>query len=66
YVLFRKLSVRMLGIVNVDELRKAQSASHASRAAADNDNVSGHFGVLDVRERFAEDQHLALSLWQLA
>jgi hypothetical protein len=47
----------MLRIVLVNELRKTQRTSHAGGPAADNDNVGVHPRMLDIWERFAEDQH---------
>src|SRR5256885_5274 len=42
--------------MSVNQLRKSQSARHARRSAADDDNIGGHHGVGDVRERFARDR----------
>jgi hypothetical protein len=46
----------MARVVIVDQLRKSESAGHARRPTADNDDVGWHFRVLDVGERLAEDQ----------
>ena len=39
----------------IDELRQAQGTGHAGRAAADDDDIGGHLGTFDVRERLAEN-----------
>ena len=54
-VFFAELRVGIVGVVLIDELREPQGASHASRAAADDDHVGGHLRAFDVFERFAEN-----------
>ncbi len=54
-VFFAELRVGILGVVRVDELRKAQGAGHAGRPAADNNNVGGHLRTFDAFDRFAEN-----------
>jgi hypothetical protein len=39
----------------IDELREPQSTRHAGWATADDDNIRGHLGTFDVRERSAEN-----------
>jgi hypothetical protein len=60
-IFFRELSLRMLRIVSIDELRQAQSAGHSGGATANDHYVGRHFGVVNVGDGFAEDQHLALA-----
>ena len=55
-IFFRELCLGMPRIVIVNQLRKPQRASHPSGAATDNHDVSGHLGMVDVGDRFAEDQ----------
>jgi hypothetical protein len=50
----------MLCVVRIDELGQAQSAGHARRSAAYDDDIGGHLGAVDAFKRFAEDQHLAI------
>ena len=54
-IFFAELRVGILRIVLIDELREPQSTRHARRTAADDDNIGGHLGTFDVRERFAEN-----------
>src|SRR5277367_6048308 len=56
-IFFAQLRVRIFRIVGVDKLRQAQSTGHASRPAADDDNVGGHLRTLYTLDRFAENQH---------
>jgi hypothetical protein len=39
---------RILDVVLVDELRKAEGAGHAGGASADDDDVGLHLGTVDV------------------
>src|SRR5215468_11144161 len=64
-ILFAELRARILCIVLVDELRKAQRTSHSSRPAANDDDVGVHLGAGNVLERFTEDEHLKISVWHL-
>src|SRR5207245_5888986 len=61
-IFFAEWRIRMLSIVLVDELRTSYRTSHAGRPAADNNDVGIHAGMLDIGERFAKDQHSALSI----
>jgi hypothetical protein len=45
----------MAGVVIVDQLRETQGAGHAGGAAADDDYIGWHLGVLDIGEGLAED-----------
>src|SRR5205823_13860222 len=54
---FAELRVGIFRVVLVDELRKAKSTGHAGGAAANDNYVSRHLGMLDVGNRLAEDQH---------
>jgi hypothetical protein len=54
----------MRRIVRVDQLRKTQGASHASRPAADNDNIGGHLRPFNAFNRFAENEHKAVSSFE--
>ncbi len=65
-IFFAERRFGMAGVVIVNQLRKPQRAGHARGPTADDDDVGWHFGVLDVGERLAEDQHLAIGLWLLA
>jgi hypothetical protein len=45
----------MLRVVLVDQLRKPQSAGHASRSATDDDHVGWHLRAFNSFERFAKN-----------
>src|ERR1700687_130232 len=54
-VFFAELRVWVVRVVLIDELREPQGTRHARRATAHDDNVGGHLGTFDVRERLAEN-----------
>ncbi len=56
-IFFAELGFGMARVVIVDQLRKPQRAGHARGPAADDDDIGGHFRMLDVGKRLAEDQH---------
>jgi hypothetical protein len=41
--------------VLIHKLREPQSACHAGWAATHDDDIGGHLGTFDVRERLAEN-----------
>ena len=47
----------MRRVVLIDQLRQAQGARHASRAAADDDDIGRHLRAFDAFNGFAENQH---------
>jgi hypothetical protein len=47
----------MPGVVLIDQLSQAKSASHARRTSADNDHVGRHDRMVHLGERLAENQH---------
>src|SRR6478736_5207757 len=53
---------RIAAIVAIDQLRKTQRAGEASGAAANNGYVRFHLRTLNTFKRFAESDHLALSI----
>ncbi len=47
-IFFAELRVRIARVVLIDKLREPQSASHASRAAADDDHIGRHLRAFDA------------------
>jgi hypothetical protein len=43
--------------VFVDELGETQGTSHASRSAANNDDIGFHRGVFDAGDWFSKNDH---------